>query len=491
MPKNQSKQKLTSQPDQPLEDTTTSSEDESSAAKIHPIDQAIVTFLDNVRDIETLLVNYVPLAYQRRLKLFKQIERDIKKNVKYLNVEGEGSKVIIMTRLLDALTRLDRISASKAPQTLESSLFLGMFSAYDVFTGDLLTAIYGKKPELFKTVNREIAVSEILSYDSFNDLKATVLQTEIESFRRKSYIEQFEDLETKFGLPLKAFDRWPEFVECSQRRNLMTHCGGVVSEQYLNVCSKEGYSFDAPVRIGEKLELGGKYFLSSCELMMEVGFKLGQTLWRKVFPDEMETADGHMIGIIYDDCLRMERWDRAVIFSEFAVNQKRLSSDVYEKICIINYAIGLKFGGRVEDAKKALSDVDWSGAAADFKLAEAVLNDRYDEAAETMKRIGKEGEYVQESFYHQWPLFHEFRKSEPFLEAYEVLYGHPFAVELQRAATKAQAASKEELEREKVESPTNAIGSDSKGEVASPSDDAPGPNKRAKVVVKSIKLLAK
>jgi hypothetical protein len=426
--------------------------DEEAPPEKHPIAQAISTFLDSVRDIESLARIYVPLSYQRRRKLFNQIERDIQKNIEYLKTDDHDTRVMIMTRLLDAIERFNRLSQSKVPQMLQSSLFLGMFSAYDIFTGELLTAIYQKRPELFRRVNRSIPVSEILEYSSFDELRGAVLQDEIDAFRRKSYVEQFGDLEATFGLKLRAFEVWPQFVECSQRRNLLTHCGGIVSEQYLRVCSKEGYVFDPPVEIGARLELSDKYFLSACELMMEVGFELGQTLWRKVFPDEMNTADGYLNSVIYEDCLRLEEWDRAVIFGEFAVGQKNILSDVSQKICTINYAIGLKFAGRAQETKKVLSEVDWSGAAMDFQLAEAVLTDRYEDAAKLMKKIGKKGQFVEEPYYHQWPLFHEFRKTDQFLNTYEKIYGHPFAVELQRAATKTQAATKVQLEKKGRES---------------------------------------
>jgi len=384
---------------------------------------------------------------ERRRKKFDELKAELVADSKLLENGNKASQVVIATKLLDSLQKLIRLRFSKAPQMLQSSLFLGMFSVYDIFTGQLLTAIYEKRPELFNRVNRAIPVSEILQHESFDGLRSLILQNEIESFRRKSYVEQFEELESTFGLNLRRFDQWPQFVECGQRRNLLTHCGGIVSEQYLSVCRKQGCALAADITVGCELKLDGNYFLSSCELIMKVGLELGQTLWRKVFPEELETADQHLIHVIYEDCLRMERWDRARVFGEFSVKQPKFSSDVNRKIFIVNYAIGLKFGGEPEKAKEVLSEVDWSSAAADFKLAEAVLLDRFDSAADIMKRIGKKGEFVNERSYHEWPVFHEFRKSTQFLDAYEQVYGHAFVIELQRTA--AQAASTSESE-EKV-----------------------------------------
>lgn len=418
---------------------------------LHPVAEAINKLLHSVRDIESLVRIYVPLAERRRRRAFKQISFNLGKDAEIYKEDDQPSQVIMMTKVLDALRRFDRLKQSDTPRMLRSSLFLGLFSAFDIFTGELFTAIYAKKPELFERLNRSVLVSELLQYQSFEELKAVVLQEEIESFRRQSYVEQFEQLGRTFEIELTAFERWPQFIECAQRRNLITHCGGMVSEQYINICGRAKYEFPSPVKVGDKLELDTDYLISSCELMMEVGLKLGQTLWRKIFPTELATADEHLTDVIYVDCLRLERWNRAVVFGEFAVGQKKLSTDVNRKIFLINYAIGLRFSGNAEKARELLGTVDWSGAAVDFKLADAVLRDAYDEASEIMRRAGKAGgELLKQRAYHEWPLFHEFRKTPQFLSTYEAIYGYPFAEELQRAATKTQEATKEELEKTKA-----------------------------------------
>lgn len=51
-------------------------------------------------------------------------------------------------------------------------------------------------------------------------------------------MEQFEVLQKRLELKLTEFPHWRRFVEAAQRRNLLTHCDGIVSEQYLSVCRK-------------------------------------------------------------------------------------------------------------------------------------------------------------------------------------------------------------------------------------------------------------
>lgn len=350
----------------------------------------------------------------------------------------------------EALTCMERLSETNLPQTLLNSLFLGLFSAYDAFSGDLLHALYLARPEFLENLKVEASLSELLKYDSFSELKEAVLYEEIESFRRKSYIEQFESLEKRFKLSLKKFEHWPEFVEIGQRRNLVTHCDGKISKQYINVCSENGVIFDGSVKEGTVAEISPEYLLSATKVLYEVCFKLGQTLWRKVVPSEIIIANSHLAMIVYD-ALKVEKWERACILSEFAVTHKDSMRDLDRRMGVVNYAIALKFCGKIEDSKKHLESEDWSATLPEFTLALAVLSDDTDAAVEAMHSIGKQGQILRQSCYHVWPLFREFRRSDKFIKAYEEIFGCSFASEALEVAKSSsgnvpvdEASSKEE-----------------------------------------------
>jgi hypothetical protein len=412
----------------------------------HEIAQAINKFLHQIRDIEFCARNFIPAAAKIHKEQATKISQEIKDGRSILDEKDEKNYGIGANKILEAIRRAERLSSSRIPLVLESSLFLGMFSAFDTFTGDLLTAIYNKNPKLYLDLNRSVPVSEILKYESFEELKAITLQDEIETFRRQSYVEQFDDLEKRFGFKtLKAFEKWPDFVECGQRRNLMTHCDGTISEQYIKICKEQGYKFPKPVKIGDKLSLGAKYVLPSCELMMEVGLKLGQTIWRKCFPskDEIKIADIHLKDVIYE-FLQLERWKFAQVVGEFATTQQKYSDEAEHKIAIINYCIALKFDEKKDLLNKQLS-IDWSDSVLDLRLAETVLRDNFKLATEFMKKIGEKGEYIEETAYYRWPLFKEFRNSPEFKETYEIIYHHPFIDELQKVADKAQESVSEQI----------------------------------------------
>jgi len=247
-------------------------------AKADPMREAIGRFLHRVRDLQVCASIFLKEAQNLRLQRLEELKKEALEIRGQLKSHSDYNTGLGIKRIMGLFRRLEREKSSDISAALRLSLFLGLFSAFESFTGDLLRAIYTKKPDLFKTVGRSVPVAEILQYSSFDELKAAVLEQEIEVFRRKSYVEQFESLETFFGLSLRAFERWPDFVEASQRRNLYTHCDGIISDQYLEACRAAGANLPTDAKKGDRLKLTAKYLKSSCELLMEVGLKLGQTL---------------------------------------------------------------------------------------------------------------------------------------------------------------------------------------------------------------------
>ena len=282
---------------------------------------------------------------------------------------------------------------------------------------------------MYKSLNRDMPLSEILNYASINDLKEMVLDKEVETLRRKSYVEQFGEFENRFGLPLTKFDSWPVFVEMGQRRNLFTHCDGIVSKQYLQICKDNNCKLDKDIQPGDQLKIGGKYFFKACTVATEVATMLGQTLWRKIIPDDLEKADISLNRLIFD-FLQDESWQNAISLSKFALGLPRVSKDIYKRMYAINYAIALKAIGEISAARSVLQKFDWSATIYDFRLAYEVLVGDLDVAADLMKRLGVDGEFINELSYHDWPLFRDFRGTEQFFDSYESVFGYKYSSKL-------------------------------------------------------------
>jgi hypothetical protein len=421
----------------------------------NPIAVAIDRALHRIRDIEVTANITIKATAKLQIDLLKTSRNALLRAEKRIDESVDGGDIdeLIAAEIDESMLVVDRLRESDLTETLKISLFLGLFSAFDAYTGNLLKAIYRRKPDSLASINVEKRLSELLEFESFEELRESVLNEEIESFRRKSYIEQFEKLEKRFGLNLRDFPHWQKFVEISQRRNLFTHCDGIVSKQYLSVCRSNNVDIESSVTEGQKLKLSMPYLIDACSIMYEVAIKLGQTLWRKIFPEDHDDANDNLINYVYE-ALRFERWERAILLSNFAAFVQNDIQDLKRRVRIINLAIALLFSGKENECHEVLNNEDWTAAALDFKIAIEVLNRRFENASEVMKQIGKEGELITQKAYHVWPLFMEFRRSEYFIKAYQEVFDISYASELGEKASKTEKqveAKEEDQERQSTE----------------------------------------
>jgi hypothetical protein len=149
-------------------------------------------------------------------------------------------------------------------------------------------------------------------------------------------------------------------------------------------------------------------------------------------------------------CLQHKRWLLVAELEDFVLSapMRKEVTEIDLRIRIVNISIGLKFAGKDAEATRLLDSVDWSASYRDFKLAIAVLHEKYDEAIALMKSIGRTGEILIQHSYHTWPLFTRFRERPEFYEAYFHIYGEAFSekVDTSKGSVEAQARSPDIIE---------------------------------------------
>ncbi|MBL8166844.1 MAG: hypothetical protein JNJ50_01740 [Acidobacteria bacterium] len=318
-----------------------------NALSAHPIAMAVQKLAHRIDGIEFCANTYVRLSAKAYIENDKKISKRIQESEALLGSDNPQEQIIGIKRSLDAQLRLIGLRNSRLFDTMVQGVFLTLFSTFDVYIGELLKSLYMLRPELLNTLNKTLTVSELLQYASIDDVKTIVLQNEVESFKRKSYIEQFEELESRFSISLTKFKEWPEFIERAQRRNLFAHCDGIVSDQYINICKKQGYLFDQTVSTGERLIITPSYFFSATRIVLKVAVMLGHALWRKVVPDEMEYADKSLNDFIFE-LLQLRRWKKAQMIGEFAVGLPKVSNPILKRLLVVNgfvARIGMKVCG--------------------------------------------------------------------------------------------------------------------------------------------------
>ncbi len=311
---------------------------------------------------------------------------------------------------------------------LPKMTLVSLVSVFDAYLSRLLRALFAVKPEILNGSDKQLTFSQLSEFEELKDARDYMVDCEIESLLRDSHSKQFDWLEKKLGVKLrKDLPSWGNFIEITERRNLLVHADGVVSRQYISTCRNNDFHLDENVSIGDRLSVDPDYYEKACDCIAEIGIKLNQVMWRKLLPSDTEAADSSIISVSYDLLVR-EHYRLAEVILKFAAKPPfKCSSSENTLYLKVNLAITLKAQNKIIECKELVDSVDWSALSDMFKLASYVLTDKNDEASEAMKRIGKSSRPTKSEYTH-WPLFKWFRKTDQFKSTYENVFGEPYKI---------------------------------------------------------------
>lgn len=366
----------------------------------------------------------------------EQVDKFIKDHAK--NVKGEGSEVTFTVDLdrRAQWTKLDReVNSVRSAQRLIPRNFIVAFvCTYDSLLGKLIRFILEVKPEILDDSERTLKFSELLTYPDLATAREYLVEKEVETVLRRSHADQFKWLELKLGTPFnKNLQSWPQFVELTERRNLFVHCDGIVSSQYLSVCSEHKCNIDTATKAGTKLDVPKEYFENAYECLYEIGVKLAHVVWRKILKSEIGKIDGNLIDVTFSLVERGEYQIAIRILEFFTQPQMPHLKETVVRTLVLNLAQAYKWSGNEEKCKSVLAATDWSATEDRFKIAVAVLNDDFDAAYRSMRRLVHD-ETFHQVYYKEWPIFKKLRKQPEFPKVYEECYKEPFVFEEKVAA---------------------------------------------------------
>lgn len=312
-----------------------------------------------------------------------------------------------------------------AIENLFRNTIVAMVGTYDAFVGNIIRLMFRAKPEMLRATGMSMEVAELFSYNDIKEVEACVIEKLVESVLRDSHAEQLSWLEKILGIKtLKEYDHFKDFIEITERRNLFVHTDGIISRSYLKKCRNVGIIVDAA--LGEKIEAKPEYIIRCHNVIMETGVKLSQVIWRKL-NISIETCDESLQDVTFD-CLNAGHYDLAQVLLKFATNDVKKYSNVdFEWVFRVNHALSYYLAGKKEQSNAIIREKKWSALDVRYRIAEAVILEKFSDAQKLMHKIGKDEEF--QINYQQWPLFRIFRKSQEFNSSYEEIFGKPFVYE--------------------------------------------------------------
>lgn len=307
---------------------------------------------------------------------------------------------------------------------LPEILVVGVVSIYDGYISELLQLALRHRPSIIEESDKKLSYRQIMSFGSLEAAQRHIVGKELDTILYGSRQDQIDWISTKLRLNINLSDpKLKEFSEVCERRNILTHNGGRVSEQYIDNCRKSGIS-PASANIGEKIRITDPYIRSAVDTVYEVGVRLGVIVWRCVAEDEAELAETELHNAGYA-LIKQGRYALAERILEFAVTMPKLRSEPIKRMNIVNLANAKRRLGKDKECDSLLDQHDWRASSLDFQISVAAVRKDISEVVRLMRRIGRTDQIPADA-YNDWPVFANVRDDETFRSTFAEVFGMSF-----------------------------------------------------------------
>lgn len=305
---------------------------------------------------------------------------------------------------------------------MESTFIMGLVSQYDSFIGQIIREVALVKPHIVFGSDKKFSASEVFRFESLEDFQEGVLQKEIEVVLRQNHEEQIKWLESALSIRFNEDgERFNQFLEIFERRNIYAHSDGRVSETYRKNLKKWGV--ECTQEVGEKIDLGRDYLRASAVLLLEFGVKLGNLAWRKAHKTDEEHAQADQqlsdfgFDLIYHGFPEVAA---RILESGFRDGVRHPNREVL-LMMRINLANAYKLSGDMNKAEAELAKEDWRPIQPHFQLCAAAVREDIDEVRALIDQVPSSK--IKPIDYVDWPVFSGILKNPSYSELLREKFG--------------------------------------------------------------------
>lgn len=301
---------------------------------------------------------------------------------------------------------------------LNRSILMCLVSYFEVLIGNLAHSYYRFIPEATSNNDPVLSVNELRQFKSIDDALQFVITSKVDELLRGSNSSWYKFFNTRMNIDLNKIvpdsAQWNEFF---QRRHIMVHADGCVTERYLDNVDWDriGIGVAKPV-LGEELQLDDSYIEKAIDAFEIVGLLLCQEVWKKLSPEETDERYGEITGLcgaVYRRLLS-GNWPVAESLAEWGI-QDTDASETELLVCTLNRWLCIKRQGRWEEVLKEVKVFDTSAKHPKFALVKASLLELVDEFFEQLPAVLGAG--IDIKALKEWPILEEMRSDPRFAKA--------------------------------------------------------------------------
>lgn len=306
--------------------------------------------------------------------IYEKTKAFIKEKCEVIKKDKEGLELKIPVKHTKTWLQLKRDGqkAFNSKREYPRSLFIHLISVYDHFYSQLIKCYLSSASGNIMVcgADKQLTYQEIKDCTSIDDIKEKIFDKEVDILMRKSHSDQLDWLCTRLkGDNVLDKELISRFIEITERRNVFVHADGIVSKQYLNVCKQNQVKIDNKITLGSTLEITNSYFNASIDTLLELASNLTIYMTKTLYKDcdyVNEKAINNIFtylqdqkyNVVQNQCQHIKKWPLN--------NEAQMITD-------INYILCFYLQNKEEEAKRLISEMDWSNCSIRFSLAKAIL----------------------------------------------------------------------------------------------------------------------
>lgn len=352
-----------------------------------------------------------------------------------------GVPLMEKQKFLRKVDRFNRVKSGLA--ALPAAVLMSTVATFDSLMADIVRNMLSLRADNPLIGARNVSLSDVLQANTIEDLKERVIADEIYEFSRGSHDDQVSYIEKHFNVDIRSkWERWPDFVEIFERRNLIAHGEKTYTKRYAEICAKHGHP-SVSASSGANIEITSNYLKLALDVLLEFVILLVFTLWRKQLPKEIADA----CSVVNNVSVRLvegRSFSVAMRVLEHVLGLKITSMpDETKKKMTMNLASAYRHADQKDKCNKVLDSMDWSGSGPEYRLCVAALKEDLLEVARLLP-LAVRSEAISQDQLTNWPVFNFVKKTEEFRTAYNQVFGARSDVEERSESYNIEAKQSEE-----------------------------------------------
>jgi len=306
-------------------------------------------------------------------------------------------------------------------EMLNKSILMSLVSYFEVLVADLAHAFYRIAPDAISTDDKVLSVNELKQFSSIDEALRSIISDRVDKLLRESVNDWQEFFQSRMKIDMKLLvPEWAQWNEYFQRRHIMVHAGGRVTERYLsNVDWERLEPFMSKPSLGDTLTVDDVYTENVINAFEVSGLLLCQEVWRKLVLGDSERRHDSFTGLT--DAVYRRLLSRHWYVAEKLASWGERDSEASEEsmlVCKFNRWLCMKRQGRWTEAVEEVEAFDCSAKHRKFTLAHASLLERAGEFFELLPKALGSTDITTQAL-KEWPILDEMRTDPRFAKIIE------------------------------------------------------------------------